>query len=86
MSSATGLPTGDELTLARERQAKQKLRIFMVSGNRAWPGSEYWHSSRLAYDDLICDHRNDERRTDDDRIGELFDGRRSRRSRSPLRP
>jgi len=49
MRSAAGLPTGDELTLARERQAKQKLRIFMVSGNRclAW-ASEYCILSRLA--------------------------------------
>jgi hypothetical protein len=34
MRSASRSANGNELTLARERQAKQKLRIFVVMGQR----------------------------------------------------
>ena len=85
MRSASRSANGNELTLARERQAKQSCAFLWSPAFVPWPGSGCWHSSRLAYDDLIYDHRNDEGRTDDDRIDELSDRRRSRRPKPPLR-
>ena len=79
-----GLPTGNELTLARERQAKQSCAFFVVSGNHAWRAL----ATGILRDLLTTtgfDHRNDEGRTDDNRIDELFDRRRSLRPRAPLR-
>jgi hypothetical protein len=78
--SASRSANGNQLTLARERQAKQSCALL-------WSPAFVlaWLWLLAFFDDLTYDHRIDEGRTDDDWIDELSDRRGSRHASAPLR-